>query len=200
MAVFVVACVLCVPVVFLTMASGALFGLTWGFVYAWGAAQVGAALSFLVGRHLARDWVQRSVRKRRMLAALETAVSSQGWRVVVLARLAPGSPFFLLNYVFGVTRIGFLPYCLATSVSIIPGTLMFVYLGSLGQQAASGGLAGTWQTVLHGVGVVAVLVASYTIGRTARRALKEMESPNPGTEAGPAEPISRSGAEGRSGK
>ena len=175
-AIFVAACVLCVPVVFLTMASGALFGVVRGFLIAWCAAQIGAALSFVIGRHLARNRVQAALRRRRWPAALESAVSSQGWRIVVLARLAPGSPFFLLNYLFGVTRIRFLPYLLATSASIVPGTLMFVYLGAVGEKAVTGGLADAGQMAIHVAGVVAGVIGSILIGRSARRALSEIDA------------------------
>lgn len=50
--------------------------------------------------------------------------------MVVLLRLSPVIPFNAFNYLMGVTRVGFVPYALG-SVGLIPGTIGFVYIGSL---------------------------------------------------------------------
>lgn len=173
MGLFVVACLACVPVVFFTLAAGALFGLARGFLYTWLAALIGSSVAFFVSRYLARNWVTRHLEKRPWLWALGEAVSQEGWRIVVLARLAPGSPFFLLNYLFGLTKLRFRDYFLATAFSIIPGTLLFVYLGALGHMAVAGRSRTSWDWALQILGVAAVFVAAYLLARRAKALLHQ---------------------------
>lgn len=171
-AAFVLASVLCLPVVFLNLAAGALFGVSHGLLYAWIGAQIGATAAFFISRTLAHDRVARFLARRPLLQAVSEAVSTEGWKVVGLLRLAPGSPFFLLNYLFGITRVRFRDYFWATALSIIPGTLFFVYLGSVGQKAAAGELQTFWDRALHGVGLLALFAACALVGRRAKATLR----------------------------
>lgn len=168
---FVVLCVACVPSVFLTIAAGAVFGFGWGFAVAWLGAQLGASVAFFISRRVAHDWVHARLARLPYLSAVEEAVSIEGWRIVGLLRLAPGSPFFLLNYVFGLSRVKYRDYVWATAISSIPGTLLFVYLGSVGQMAVSGRIRTGWDWLLYGVGLVAIVVATALVTLRARRVL-----------------------------
>ncbi len=169
---FVVLCLACVPGAFLTIAAGAVFGLGRGFLYAWLGAQLGASAAFLIGRYLARGWVERRLARHPMLAAVEEAMSMEGWKVVGLLRLAPGSPFFLLNYLFSVTHVRYRDYALATAVASAPGTLMLVYIGSLGHMALDDRARSAWEWLLHGAGLVAVAAASALVARRARHLVR----------------------------
>ena len=37
--------------------------------------------------------------------AIDRAVASEGWKIVLLTRLSPVFPYTLLNYAFGLTRV-----------------------------------------------------------------------------------------------
>ena len=50
---------------------------------------------------------------------------------MALLRLSPVVPFNVLNYAFGVTRVSLRDYVLASWIGMMPGTLMYVYLGSI---------------------------------------------------------------------
>ena len=131
-----VATVLFLPGAVLTLAGGALFGPLWGTLYNLTGATLGAALAFLVARYLAHDWVQARLKGR--LGRLMQGVEAEGWRFVAFTRLVPLFPFNLLNYALGLTRIGFLPYLLATLVFMLPGALAYTYLGFAGREAVAG--------------------------------------------------------------
>ncbi len=169
----VLCCVACVPGVFLTVADGAVFGLGWGFLYAWGGAQLGASAAFFISRHLAHDWVRRRLVRRPLLSAIEEAVSVEGWTIVALLRLVPGSPFFLLNYVFGLTRVRYWHYAMATAAASAPGTLLFVYIGSLGQWVVSGRIRTVWDGLLYVIGLLAIVVSTTVVARRARKVLRD---------------------------
>ncbi len=123
-----------VPVLFLpclpiTVAGGILFGPVRGVLYTAIGSTAGASLAFLVARYLARDWVAAKISGSK-LAHLDEKVAQHGWKIVAFTRLIPVLPFFMLNYAFGLTRIGFLPYALATCCAMLPWTIAFILVSS----------------------------------------------------------------------
>ena len=137
MLVYALATVLFLPGSVLTLAGGALFGPLWGTLWNLTGATLGAALAFLIARHLGADWVTRRAGAR--LARLNDGVSAEGWRFVAFTRLVPVFPFNLLNYALGLTRIPFVAYLLATWVFMLPGALAYTWLGHAGREALSSG-------------------------------------------------------------
>jgi uncharacterized membrane protein YdjX (TVP38/TMEM64 family) len=172
-ALFVLNTVCCLPTALTGLAGGFLFGAVWGMAYVWTGAMLGASAAFAISRHTGQGWIQRRIARRPLLQAIEQAVSEEGWKIVFLSRLAPGSPFFLLNYLFGLTRIRFLEYFWATAISVIPGSFLLVYLGSIGHQALTGRIRSPFEWVLSGIGVVSLGVAAWLIGRRANRILQQ---------------------------
>ena len=72
--------------------------------------------------------------------AIDEAVGREGWKIVGLTRLSPVFPFNLLNYAYGITRVSLRDYFFATWIGMLPGGVMYVYLGSLaGSLATLGG-------------------------------------------------------------
>jgi uncharacterized membrane protein YdjX (TVP38/TMEM64 family) len=174
---YAVATVLLLPGSLLTLASGATFGLLPGFASVWCGATLGAALSFLVSRHLARRRVEAWVGKKPSFSAIDRAVAKEGWKVVFLTRLSPVFPFNFQNYAYGLTSVPFSQYVVASWIGMIPGTFLYVYLGTLGKsglEAASGVEgAGTVKLALQVVGLLATVAVTVLVTRTAKRALRD---------------------------
>src|ERR671933_2602591 len=129
------ATVLFIPGSVLTLGSGVIFGLWWGSVYVFVAASLGATFAFVIGRYLSRDRVVKYMEAHPKFKALDRAVSQEGFKIVFLTRLCPLFPFNLLNYALGITQVSLKDYCLG-SFGMIPGTIMYVYLGSLACECA----------------------------------------------------------------
>ena len=89
---------------------------------------------------------------------------------MLLVRLAIVFPFTYTNYAFGLTGVRFGPYMLTTFLGIIPGTLAFVYIGALANEAATAGRA---RIIVYAVGAVLALGVSLFIARLATRAIRE---------------------------
>jgi uncharacterized membrane protein YdjX (TVP38/TMEM64 family) len=170
-AVYVVATVLFIPGSVLTLGAGAVFGVVWGSIYVSIGSTLGAACAFLVGRHLARDAIARKLEGKKRFAAIDKAVEREGWKIVGLTRLSPIFPFTLLNYAYGLTRVKFWHYVLASWIGMMPGTVMYVYLGSVAKAVSGDRSAGEW--ILYGVGLVATIVVTVYVTHLARKALKE---------------------------
>ena len=96
---------------------------------------------------------------------------------MLLLRLSPAIPFSVLNYALGLTRVRFADY-LAGAIGMLPGTLLYVYSGKLiGDVAALAGGAsapkGPAYWTLIAVGLLATLLVTWLVTRTARRALAQ---------------------------
>lgn len=173
---YAVACVLFLPGFILTLASGALFGVGMGTVWVSLGSTVGASLAFLIGRYGAREWVSRKIEKNATFRALDQAVGDEGWKIVGLARLSPIFPFNLLNYAFGLTRVSFREYVLASWIGMLPGTVLYVYVGSLAGEltrlSATGRVRTPAEWALYGVGLAATVAVTVLVTRRAKKALK----------------------------
>jgi uncharacterized membrane protein YdjX (TVP38/TMEM64 family)/rhodanese-related sulfurtransferase len=155
MLVYALAAVLFLPGSVMTLAGGALFGPVLGTFYNLTGATLGATLAFLIARYLASDWVAAKAGGR--VKQLINGVEGEGWRFVAFVRLVPLFPYNLLNYALGLTRLGLLPYIIATYLFMLPGAIAYTYLGYAGREAVAGG-EGMIQKGLLALALLAVVV------------------------------------------
>ena len=174
---YVVACIFFLPGSVLTLGAGAIYGLFRGTLLVSVASMAGATVAFLIGRYLAREWVGNKIAGNAKFKAIDEAVAREGWKIVGLIRLSPAFPFSLLNYAFGVTRVSFRDYFFASWIGMLPGTVMYVYLGSLaGSLAGAGaeqGSEGMAKRVTFAVGLAATIAVTLFVTRMARNALRD---------------------------
>ncbi|MBW4657885.1 MAG: TVP38/TMEM64 family protein [Drouetiella hepatica Uher 2000/2452] len=172
MALYAVATIALVPGSVLTLGAGAVFGVLQGALYVFVGACLGATLAFLIGRYWVRDWVARRIAENAKFKAIDQAIGREGFKIVLLTRLSPVFPFTLLNYALGITGVSLRDYILGF-VGMIPGTLLYVYLGSLaGNLAAIGSStqpAAIW--AIRVVGFIATVTVTLYVTRIARKAL-----------------------------
>lgn len=175
-AIYVAACVLFIPGSILTLGGGVLFGVVWGSIYVSIAATAGASCAFLIGRYFARAMVARKIEANPSFKSIDVAVATDGWKIVLLTRLSPVFPFNLLNYAFGLTSVSFAEYLIASWAGMIPGTAMYVYIGSLSgdlaRAAAGNHPRPQMQWILDVLGLVATIAVAVYATRIASRALK----------------------------
>lgn len=174
---YAAAAVAFVPGSILTLAAGAIFGIGKGVALVFIAAVLGSSAAFLIARYLARAAIERRIASNPKFAAIDRAVGAEGRKIVFLLRLSPVFPFNLLNYGLGLTNVRFADYLIA-SVGMIPGTILFVYSGKLAGDVAAlaGGAAvekGTGYYAVLILGLVATVVVTTMVTRTARTALRE---------------------------
>ncbi len=126
---FTLAPALMLPGLPISMAGATVFGPFWGVVYTIIGATLGACVAFLIARYGARGWVERRLvgsRWNRLYAETEL----NGWKAVAFTRLIPLFPFNLLNFAFGLTKISFFQYAVATFLFMLPGTIAFITFSS----------------------------------------------------------------------
>jgi|SRR5581483_2662709 len=170
--VYIVATVFLVPVSVLTVVAGLAFGLAIGFPLVAVSATIGATLAFLIARYLVHKRVESLVATRPKFKAVKAAVSEEGWKVVGLLRLSPVVPFNLQNYFYGITDVRLAEYVPATFVGIMPGTLLYVYLGAAGK-AVSGEGGGPLKWTFFAVGLIATVAVAVFVTRKAQEKLRK---------------------------
>jgi len=171
------------PVTPFNLACGFLYGVYWGGTVAIAGCILGSSLAFLLGRTIAREWVKSFVAKKPKFLAVDWALQKNGIYIVFLTRLSPLFPFPLLNYTFGITKIKAWQYLVGTVGGVIPGTIVYCYLGTLMRS-----LADIWTLdedegpslyLLIGGGVVMVLtvvIISIVTQRAISKATSEYNS------------------------
>lgn len=171
-ATYAIATVLVVPGTVLTLGAGGIFGVGWGSLYVFLGATLGAVLAFLIGRYWARSWVAHRIEGNRKFAAIDQAIGQAGFKIVLLTRLSPLIPFSLLNYGLALTQVSLRDYTLA-SIGMIPGTVMYVYIGSLARDIALHREVEVLQWVIRIGGFLATVAVSLYITRLAKQALNQ---------------------------
>ncbi|WP_242036560.1 TVP38/TMEM64 family protein [Leptolyngbya sp. FACHB-321] len=174
-ALYIVAAVAFLPGSILTLGAGAVFGVWLGAIYVFIGATLGAIAAFLVGRYLARGWVSKTIEGKPNFAAIDQAVASEGFKIVLLTRLSPLFPFNLLNYAFGITGVSLKAYALG-SIGMLPAIVLYVYVGSLAGNLARIGTEPTdpaMQWAVRLIGLMATVAVTIYVTRMAQKALVE---------------------------
>jgi len=175
-ALYVVATVCLVPGIILTVAAGALFGLALGTVLVSIGSVLGATAAFVLGRTFARDWIGHRIEGWPKVRALDRALGTRGFWVVLLTRLSPMFPFNLLNYAYGITAVRPRDFVVASWIGMLPATMVYVYAGSAAANLAEA-LTGHVETdgarrMLLWVGLAATITVTVLVTRLARRQLE----------------------------
>ncbi|MGK0185775.1 MAG: putative membrane protein YdjX (TVP38/TMEM64 family) [Verrucomicrobiales bacterium] len=180
--IYIIATVLFIPASALTLLAGGMFGVGMGSVYVSIASTLGATVAFLLGRHTLRRFIKRKIEGSAKFSAIDDAVANEGWKIVGLTRLSPAFPFALLNYAYGLTKVSLRDYVIASWIGMMPGTVLYVYLGAIGKAAADsqGRTPGEW--ALLAVGLAATAAVTIYVTKVARRALNSRLKDSDSTE------------------
>lgn len=136
--VFIYAAGVCffIPGTLLTAIGAAVFGPYRGFLYVWAGAMMGACLSFMIGRHLGREFAAALIGDR--LRRYDDAIERNGFATVLYLRLIY-FPFTPMNFGMGLTKVRFRDYVSGTALGIVVGTFIFTFfIGTIKEVWASG--------------------------------------------------------------
>jgi len=168
--------VLILPATPLNLASGFLFGVWWGSLISVSSTDIASVISFFIGRYVARGWAEKEIEKRPKFKAVDAAVEKQGMWIIILVRFSPVFPFGLCNYLFGLTKVSFIKYWIATTIGLLPYTVAYTYLGSLMRQLTDifndDSTDSTQQIIFLSIGGGATLMTIVVVAWITRRALK----------------------------
>lgn len=133
MAIYIVMAALSLPgAAIMTIAGGAMFGLTIGTIAVSFASSLGATLACAASRFVLRDWVQRRFGAR--LAEVNAGIAKEGNFYLFSLRLIPVFPFWLINLVMGLTPMPLRSFYWVSQAGMLAGTIVYV---NAGRQLAS---------------------------------------------------------------
>ena len=111
-----------------TLAGGFLFGTVLGTVYTVVGATIGAAIVFLAARTALGDVLEK--RAGPTLRKMEVGFRENATSYMLLLRLVPVFPFWLVNIVPALLGVSFRIYLVTTFIGIIPGTAVYASVGN----------------------------------------------------------------------
>ncbi len=117
-----------IPSLPLDLAAGAAYGPFWGAVYVLIGAELGAIISFFIGRALGRDVLSRWL--KRDITFCEQCSDHHLLGLMIVARLVPIFSFDIVSYGAGLTKMSLKAFAFATLLGMIPPTFALTYLGS----------------------------------------------------------------------
>jgi uncharacterized membrane protein YdjX (TVP38/TMEM64 family) len=127
------------PAVMLTILGGFWFGLFWGSLWSAIGATLGAVGAFFLARSLLHDWIQQRFEHHPLLVKFNQATATNPLSFILTVRFVPISPFTVMNFLFGLTKISGWVYTLGTLIGILPWVITYTWVGVAGQQTLQGG-------------------------------------------------------------
>lgn len=112
----------------LTLIGGFVFGVVPAVVFINISSVAGSSLAFLLARHAAGKRLQKKYGDK--LAVFNRELARNGHIYLLFLRISPVLPFFLVNYLAGLTRIRLRTLVWTTSLGMLPGSIAFTYAGS----------------------------------------------------------------------
>lgn len=118
-----------IPRVFFTIFSGYIFGLLYGFLFAWLATIAGLIVTFISIRYLFKEKFIAKFGDKALVEKLNNLIEKRGLFMIIFLRAIYIVPSSVLNYSFGFTKIKTGTYLLGSAIGFIPVVLINVYLG-----------------------------------------------------------------------
>ena len=110
-----------------TLLAGVLFGFWPGLILVSFASSIGSTFCFLFSRYFLRNYTQEKFGK--YLEKVNKGIKTDGWLYLLFLRLSPIFPFFIINLIFGLTKMKALEFYLVSQVGMFIGTVIFVNAG-----------------------------------------------------------------------
>src|SRR4051812_19475703 len=178
-AAYVAAAVTLAPAFVLTVAAGAIFGLWRGTLIVYFGSLLGSVTVYALAAPLAQGRVMRRLERDARVSAVRRAVVGDALWVMFLLRMSPLVPYVLLNYALALSGVTFRDFVLA-SVGMLPAIVMYAYYGKIVGDVAklAAGVSpprGVEYWTFVGIGLVATIVATSMITRSARRAIEQQQ-------------------------
>lgn len=173
-AVYFVATLLMAPASWLMGSAGFLFGPFLGFAVASLGSAACGSVSFVLAKTVLRDFVARRVERDPSFLAVDEAIEEGGSYLVGLLRLSPLSPYNVVSYALGLTRVSYREYLLGTVVGSLPAAILYPWLGSSVSSLAELMEGGNMNEMAPQLVIIAsTLVATVLVARFAKAALAD---------------------------
>jgi uncharacterized membrane protein YdjX (TVP38/TMEM64 family) len=142
----------------LMLVAGSSYGLLWGTLISTLASVTGATIAMLATRFLFRDWVE--ARYAAQMREVDRGIDRNGVYYVFSLRVAPVIPYFVLNWLIGLTTMRVWPFFWVSFIGMLPGTAVYVNAGRELSKVTSFSDVFSWPIALS---LVALAVAPFLL-------------------------------------
>ncbi|MFC1561750.1 TVP38/TMEM64 family protein [candidate division KSB1 bacterium] len=123
--------VVVIPVLVMSLLSGVVFGVWWGWLLNVLGATLNSCVSFLAARFFGRGFIESiPLLKSGKLKTFDEKAAEHGFKAVLFMRLVPLFQYDAVNFGWGLSKIKFRDYALASFIGMIPGGFITNFLGS----------------------------------------------------------------------
>ena len=148
--VYTVTAAIGIPPAVLTLAGGALFGTTFGIVYSWIGAVLGAVGGYAVAAGLGGNAIRQVLGRHR--DKLDRLLEGATFMALLRLRVNPIVPFNVLNFASGLSKVPFREYFFATVVGVLPAIAVYAYFADSVVAGATGARErAAWHVAIAGI-------------------------------------------------
>lgn len=152
----VVVAVFLLPGQFLAIVGGLAYGGLLGGTLTIIGASLGASISFIIGKYVARDYILRRFGNDATFQKIEKGVSENGISFLIFTRLVPIFPYAIQSYAYAMTPMSVKKFSLISFATMVPASFIYAFMAS---EIASKGVSLTLLLELTAAGVLLALLA-----------------------------------------
>lgn len=172
-----------IPATLFILFGGYIFGRVFGFLAGffifvlvdYVCMEIGWLLAFWNARYLFKNWVQSCIEQRPKLKATSMALSYNAKKMVALLRIWAITPYYIFNYLWGVTTMSTKDYMIGNLVIIIcDAPYIYVWASISDISSVSSNPLGPWYYVLLAIGLLIVIIVIVMTYIYAKRELRKI--------------------------
>ncbi len=89
---------------------------------------MGALSSFLIARYALKSFLEKKFYAQ--LSKINTGIKENGSYYLFFLRMVPVFPFFVINILFGISKMPAIKFFIISFIGMLPGILLYVNAGS----------------------------------------------------------------------
>lgn len=152
----VIVAVFLLPGQFLAIVGGLAYGGFLGGLLTIIGASLGASISFIIGKYVAREYILSRFGSDPTFQKIERGVKENGISFLVFTRLVPVFPFAIQSYAYAMTPMSVKKFSLISFLTMMPASFIYAFMAS---EIASKGVSMTLLIELTIAGILLALLA-----------------------------------------
>lgn len=168
----VLVAVFLLPGQFLAIVGGLAYGGFVGGALTIIGASLGASISFVLGKYVARDYILQRFGNDLTFQKIEKGVRENGISFLIFTRLVPIFPYAIQSYAYAMTPMSIKKFSIISFVTMMPASFIYAFMAS---EIASKGVSMTLLLEFAGAGLLLALLA-YLPKKSARKSISSIQS------------------------
>lgn len=126
----IVVAVFMLPGQLLAIVGGMIYGGFVGGLLTVIGASVGASISFIIGKYVARDYVVEKFGQSEVFKKVEQGVKENGISFLIFTRLVPIFPYAIQSYAYALTPMTVKNFSLISFLTMMPASFIYAFMAA----------------------------------------------------------------------